>query len=459
MCLDNTIGSDLSMFSNNWFAILAILVTALLYTGLYYLGTKKLNFNLIILIALAAGIGVGILFRDNTYFKNNLVYVNLIGTIYIGITAALVAPLISLSIFSSVTSLDSIKRLKSLGLRSVFWLLLNTAIAIALSLGLSILLGVGKNTNLSIAGLNAKKYANIGTKFTDVIVSFFPQNLVKEIEGNQIIPIIIAVLALSVAYISFTNKKKVEPFRQFVEAAKELVFRVIGFIVDLIPFAVLALAANITVTTGNNLSQAASLLQVVVVIFVLCIFHTFIVNGIFVAFIAKLNPFQFFKKIADAQILGFSTQSTIAVLPTTINSLIKKVGVSEEVANFTASLGATIGMPGCAGIWPVVLSVFAVNFLGIPYTPFQYITLGIIALAISFGTAGVSGTAIITATAVFTAAGLPLEVMVLLLPISFLVGMARTPTNVTCAAVSAAIVARQQGTLDDDIFSGKKLRY
>ena len=109
-------------------------------------------------------------------------------------------------------------------------------------------------------------------------------------------------------------------------------------------------------------------------------------------------------------------------------------------------------MPGCAGIWPVILAVFAINALGIQYSVQQYIVLAILALAVSFGTAGVPGTATITATAVFTAAGLPIEVIVLLTPINAIADMARTATNVTAAAVSAAIVARKEGRLEDSVF-------
>jgi Na+/H+-dicarboxylate symporter len=109
-------------------------------------------------------------------------------------------------------------------------------------------------------------------------------------------------------------------------------------------------------------------------------------------------------------------------------------------------------MPGCSGIWPVIVAIFAINALGIEYSALDYAILAVLALAVSFGTAGVPGTATITATAVFTAAGLPIEVIVLLTPINAIADMARTATNVTAAAVSAAIVARKEGGLDDALF-------
>ncbi|MFP3155265.1 dicarboxylate/amino acid:cation symporter [Lachnospiraceae bacterium ZAX-1] len=457
------------MFSDNWFALLALSVVALLYVLIWFLGRKGFNWNLLLVFSLVAGIFIGLLFCDEgwlinalrvllhdesgqVYFTDNLQYVSLIGRVYIGITEALVAPLILLAILSSVMSLGNSHKLKTLGTRSLFWLLFNTAISIVLTIGVSILVGVGKNTNLTIEGVSATKYEGINTQFIDVLEGFFPHNIFNELAQNKVVPIIITALVLAVAYLSFDDKEKLETFYKGVEALKGLIFKVVGFVVDLIPFAILAIGADAAGTIGGRWDTIQPLLVVILVIIGLCLFQTFIVGGLFVKFGANLNPVIFFRKLMPAMMAGFSTQSTIAALPMTISRLVTKIGVKEEVGNFTATLGSTIGMPGCSGIWPITLAIFAVNFLGISYTPMQYVTLGLIALAVSFGTAGVAGTAVITVTAVYTTAGLPLEVFVLLFPISFIVGMFRTPTNVSCAAAAAVIVARQTGALDEDVF-------
>jgi Na+/H+-dicarboxylate symporter len=450
-------------------AVLALAVVALLYAGIRFLDRKNFNWNLLLVFSLVVGVCAGLLFRDGgwlvvglralfhdetgqVFFTGNLQYVALIGRVYIGVTEAMVAPLILLAILSAVMSLGSSHKLKTLGLRSLFWLLFNTAISIGLTIGTSILVGVGKNAKLTVEGLSAKRYANINTQFIDVIEGFFPHNIFKELAENRVVPIIITALALAVAYISFEDKEKLEPFRKNVEALKEIVFRVIGFVVDLIPYAILAIAADAAGTIEGRWETIRPMLQIMAVIIGLCLFQTFIVGGLFVKFAAKLDPVRFFRKLTPAMMVGFSTQSTIAALPTTISNLVSKIGVKEDVAAFTATLGSTVGMPGCAGIWPVTLAIFAVNFLGIDYSFAQYLTLGLIAFAVSFGTAGVAGTAVITPTAVFTTAGLPLEIFVLLFPISFVVGMFRTPANVSCSAAAAAIVARQTGELDEEVF-------
>lgn len=220
----------------------------------------------------------------------------------------------------------------------------------------------------------------------------------------------------------------------------------------------LSLIANAISRATSAADTIIPLLLLLAVTYLLAFVHTYIFNGVLIAVFAKINPLRFFKKISGAQVTAFTTQSSVGTLPSTIRNLTEYVGVSEEVANFTAPLGTTIGMPGCAGIWPVLLAVFAINALGISYTAGDYIRLVIIALAVSSGTAGVPGTATVTATAVFTAVGLPVEVIILLSPISSIADMARTATNVTAAAVSAAIVARQTDALDLTVFN-KRLTF
>src|SRR5690606_7940275 len=138
---------------------------------------------------------------------------------------------------------------------------------------------------------------------------------------------------------------------------------------------------------------------------VLSFVSAYLVNGALLRMFARVNPIQFFRKLTPAQYTAFTTQSSVGTLPLTISALTRKVGVSTEIANFTAPVGTTIGMPGCAGIWPIIVAVFSINLLGIDYGIGDYVALVVLCLLVSLGTAGVPGTAIITATAVLTAVG------------------------------------------------------
>ncbi len=131
----------------------------------------------------------------------------------------------------------------------------------------------------------------------------------------------------------------------------------------------------------------------------------------------------------------------------------KKIGIDPKVANFTAPLGTTIGMPGCAGIWPVLVAIYGINGLGINYEVKDYILLAVVSLFVSLGTAGVPGTATITTASVLTALGLPLELIVLSIPISAIADTGRTATNITGAMVASAIVGRQENGINDNIFN------
>ncbi|RHA40978.1 dicarboxylate/amino acid:cation symporter [Cellulomonas rhizosphaerae] len=431
---------------NLWDAT-ALAVTFGLFAGIFALARKRVNFSVLTFIGLFLGTAVGVVFR------NHVEYVQPIGRIYVNLLLTIVAPLVIVSILSSITSLGSTAQLKTIGGRSVYWLLSLNLVAIFLALGTALLVGLGKGANLA-TDVDTRSLDSIQKPFTDVLIGFFPTNIVKDISENNIIPIILVsiLVAVSCSVIADKAPQKVAPFKALVEAVREIIYRAVGFVISLTPYAVLALTAAFTSTVSADTSQLWPLFTLLVVAFVVCFAHTYLVNGVFLRTSANVSPVAFFRKILPAQVTAFSTQSSAGTLPLTTSLLRSRVGVPSEIAGFTAPLGTTIGMPGCAGIWPILLAVYAVNALGIPYGLSDYAVLVILGLLVSIGTAGVPGTATVTATTVLAAAGLPLEVVILTLPISALADMARTTNNVTSAAVAATIVARKEGRLDDAIF-------
>lgn len=436
----------------DWLAIAALALIAVLFAGLFLLRRVGAKFTLLTVVALVVGVGVGVV------FQGHLDYVAPIGDIYVNVITAVVAPLIIVSVLASVTSLGSIAKLRTIGLSSVFWLLLTNLIAILLTLGLALATGIGTGANLELEGVDGSGLTGLLAPLDEVIVGLFPTNVVGDIASNNIIGIILFTLLIAVSYLLVADRKpeKVRPFKEFVDATRRILFKAVGFIIALTPYAVLALVAVTTSTAVTRIETALSLVGVLVIAFVACFVDAYLVNGVLLRVFADLNPLRFFRYLTPAQYTAFATQSSIGTLPLTISALTRKVGVSAEVAGFTAPIGTTIGMPGCAGIWPTLVAVFSVNALGIEYTPLDYVVLVVLGLLVSLGTAGVPGTAIVTATAVLTAVGLPVEVLVLLIPISAIAGTASTMANVTAAATSAAIVARRADALDDAIFEGRR---
>lgn len=433
----------------DWLSAAALAVVIVLFIIIYKLQKKKVNFTAIILGSLAAGIIIGIIFSGHTS------WVMPIGKIYVSTLTAIVSPLIIISILSSITSLGSTAQLKGIGLRSIVWLLTTTLLAILLSLGLGLTFGIGRNSYLSLEGIDAQNFEGKVVPFTQVLIGFFPRNVVSDIAEENTIPMILFAVLIAVSYVLVANKnrEKVAIFKSFVEAVKEIIFKAVDFIISLTPYAVLALIAT---ATGNGVSRSGimwSLLVLLIVSFIAFALDTWVINAVLLKAFAKLSPLKFFRKILPAQVVGFSTQSSAGTLPISTGILVKKIGMDPKVANFTAPLGTTIGMPGCAGIWPVLVAIYGINGLGINYEVKDYILLAVVSLFVSLGTAGVPGTATITTASVLTALGLPLELIVLSIPISAIADTGRTATNITGAMVASAIVGRQENGINDNIFN------
>lgn len=422
----------------------ALALTILFFGIIYYLGKKKhVDFGILTLLATGFGIVVGLVFQEN--YK----YVAVFGTVYTHVISALVVPLLLFSIISSITNLGESIHLKKIGIKSVGFLLLNTLTASVITLIAAVLLQVGAGFTYEIV----TDYTAVEVPaFVDTIVSLFPQNLVTQWGEGQVVPIVIFAILIAVAYNQLAKTQpEVKPFKVFIDAGNRVLGQTIGWIMEFTPYAVLALIAR---AVGKApVSELLPLFGVLLLAYVLCAVQLFGVESLLIRVIGGLSPIRFLKGIAPAAIVAFTSQSSVGTIPVTVRQLNKELGVDGDVAGFTAGIGANLGMPGCAGVWPILLAVFSINVLGLQYTFSQYAFLIVLALVVSVGTVGVPGTATIAATALFSAAGLPIELIVLLSPISSIVDMARTATNVVGAATAAVLVAETEGLLDHTVYN------
>jgi Na+/H+-dicarboxylate symporter len=435
----------------NWSTLAPLAAVALSWAVIWHLRRRDLNFSLVAIFALGVGVPIGLL------AGTHLDAITPIGHIYINVLLATVAPLIAVAIISAITSLGSLAKLRSIGLRSVFWLLLSNALAVILALGLGLALQPGRGVHHALGTLSTDTIQGQVQQFSDVVVGFFPTNVVENFSANDIIPIILIAVTLSVACLALAEKEpdKVRPFIAGAEALKLVIFKAVGYVIRLTPYAIVALTADMVGSSSNLGSTFRSLAGLLALVWVACLIHTFVVNGALLVAFADVPVVAFFRKIFPAQLTAFSTQSSVGSLPVTTAQLTRKVGVHAEIAHFTAPLGTTIGMPGCAGIWPILIAVWGINAYGLQYSVGDYATLAILGTIVSVGVAGVPGAATVSAATVLSAAHLPLEFVAATIPIGVIADMARTATNVTAAAVSSTIVARQTGLLDDEIFAGR----
>ncbi len=404
----------------------ALAVTIVLFAVIYYLDYKKgVDFGLLTLLGTVFGIAVGL------GFGNHFTYVEIFGRIYTNVLTALVVPMLLFSIIASITNLSESIHLKKIGGKSIFYLILNTAIASTITVIAAVILKVGDGFAYKVAdGYQKVEVPSV----VDTIVNLFPSNFATNWSEGQIIPIVVFAIIIALSYNAISKENEsVKPFKAFIDAGNQVIGQAIDWIIGFTPYAVLS--------------------------YILCAVQAFGVEGLLIKFVAKLSPVKFFKGIAPAQYVAFTTQSSVGTIPVTLRQLKEALGVDGDVASFTAGLGANVGMPACAGIWPALTAVFSVHMLGYHYGIAQYAFLILITLVVSVGTVGVPGTATITSTAVFAALGLPIELVVVFAPISTIVDMARTMTNVTGAATAAVITAATEGLVDEEVYNSDQAKH
>ncbi len=447
--------------SVHWMPYLALAVTLTAFAVLKIL-YKKLGWTPVILIALALGAGIGILFKSegNAWLK----WVDFIGSAYVRLLMLMVTPVIFLSIVSGFISLSGKANARKVGGRSVWWLMLQAAAAVVLSIAAGELTRIGAGAGSvfeNLNGLNTETvsaYEGLRKPFDEVLMGLIPSNIASDIAGSNVPAIIISGVAVAAAYLAVARKQgeeKVAPFAAFVEAARKIVFKILRVLIHQTPYAVLCLIAGSASKLLSNWNNMLALLALMALIYAVCIIHTLLVGGLIVRFAGKLSPVRFFRKFFPAQVTAFTTQSSVGTLPVTVKTLKDGVGVSEEVANFTSSLGTTIGMPGCTCIWPILLVLFFVHATGMAWGAVDYIRLAIVALLLSVGSAGVPGIAVVSAIGLFGALGLPVGAVILMQPINTVSDMIRTTNNVTSAGIAAAAVARENSLIDDEVFRNK----
>ena len=435
-----------ALLSVNWIALLVLMIALLSFKALNWIA-YKVNWTVVILISMVIGAVIGVVFASegNSY----LVWLNLIGQAYVKLIKALVAPVILVSVISGLIALNDKEKMKKIGTKSVFWLLMASVTSIAVTLILGAVTNIGKGAGAVFADISSvsdatlSAYQKMETSFDTILLNLIPSNVASDLASDNIVAIIIIAVAVAVAYVSISSEEgedKVSVIKNLIEAAKKIIFHILAYVIDLTPYAVLCLTACSASQLLSDKDALVQLALLVVLVFVACLIQAYGVNAVIL-------------KTFDAQATAFTTTSSVGTMPITIDRLIRKVGVDEEVANFTAPLGTTIGMAGCTCVWPILLAMFYLNATGQSWGVSQYLVMCFMCLVLSLGSAGMPGVGVITAVSLFSAVNLPIAAVVLLIPINNITDMVRTLTNVTDASVSAAVVARQNGLLNDEIFA------
>jgi len=285
----------------------------------------------------------------------------------------------------------------------------------------------------------------------DTLISLVPSNPVQAFATDNILQVIVFALLFGLAINMAGEKGK--PAARIIDSLAEVMLKLTGMVMEFAPFGVFGLMAWVSGKFG--LGVLLPLAKVILVVYAGCALHAILVYGGLIALLARVNPTRFFRGMADAQLVAFSTASSAGTLPVNLRCTQRNLGVSESISSFVLPLGATLNMDGTA-LYQGVTALFVAQAYGIDLTFAHYVTIVISAVLASIGTAGVPGAGMIMLSLVLSSVGLPLEGVALIAGIDRILDMIRTTVNITGDAAGSVIIARSENELDVDVYKGVK---
>lgn len=414
---------------------------------------RKLGLTTVIFIALLLGAITGLIlhywvpegFVRDTVLINGVFYV--FGNGFLRGMRMLVVPLVFCSLVCGAMSIGDTKKLGKVGVKTILFYLATTALAITVALGVGILINPGRNLDMSAITI-AETTIQESQPFVDVILDIIPINPIQSLAEGNMLQII--VFALIIGIILAKQGEKASTVANFISQGNNIMMDMTLIVMKIAPIGVFCLIAKTFAAIGFD-GFAPMLKYMGSVLFALGL-QCFGVYLIMLKGLTGLSPIKFVKKFAPVMGFAFSTATSNATIPLSIETLHKKLGVSKKISSFTIPLGATINMDGTA-IMQGVAVVFVAQAFNITLTSADYLTVIATATIASIGTAGVPGVGLITLSMVFASVGLPVEGIGIIMGIDRLLDMARTAVNITGDAVCTTIVAYQDELVDVATFN------
>lgn len=358
---------------------------------------------------------------------------------------ALVVPLVFVSLVCGTAAMDDVRKLGTVGLKTLALYLGTTAIAITIAIVFSLLIRPGEG----VATIAVNNFEPGETKsLLSVFIEVFPVNIGSAFVAGNMLQIIAAALSFGVALV--LSGKHGERVLSFFKDLNEVIMKLVILVMLMAPLGVFAKIAQVFATEGFETIFALGKYFLLVVIVLLI--HAFVVYPTMLKLFTGVSPIVFFKKLRNVQMFAFSTASSNATIPITLRATEERLGVSNKIASFTVPLGATINMDGTA-IMQGVATVFIAQMSGIDLSITQYLTVILAATMASVGTAGVPSAGLVMLTMVLGLVGLPPDKIGLIIGIDRLLDMVRTAVNVTGDAAITCIVAKSEGQLDEEVFN------
>ncbi len=421
----------------------------------------KLSLTVKIFIGMIAGIIIGALLQAVTDDSGDLTFsvfgypvstyavlvdgiFHVIGQIFINSLKMLVVPLVFVSLVCGIMNLSEPSKLGRLGGKSVLLYVGTTALAITLAIFMAIVVAPGEGTEFETELTYAAKEA---PGIAQVFIDIFPDNPFKSFsEGKMLQVIVFAVLfGIAIAMSGESGKRLGSLF----EDLNTVIMKLVTILMNLAPWGVFALMAKLFAKV--DISEIINIAKYFFLVLVVLIIHATVSYSILLKLLTGLNPIILFRKMRDAALFAFSTASSSATLPVTMETATKKLGVNNSVASFTVPLGSTINMDGTA-IMQGVATVFIAQYYQVDLSTGDYLMVVLTATLASVGTAGVPGVGLIMLAMVLNQVNLPVEGIALIIGVDRLLDMTRTAVNVTGDCMVACVVSNSENELDKKVF-------
>lgn len=451
--MNYTFFSELLMVTN-WLTLLSIGILI----GLFFIVkklTKKLNFTKLMISSIAMGIGLGLIIQFIAGFPNDPTKVTwltevskwygLFGYGFMDLLKMLVVPLVFVSIVRVIMNLKQGENLGKLTGRTIFMLLGTTAIAAAVGIivGNLFKLGVGQEV-----AQRATEQLREVTPVVDTLRGLLPSNPVDAMAQANVVAIVIfaGFIGIAIKRLSKKHADTIKPFVDLIEAFYKIIISISITVIKLMPYAVVALMASSIIDRG--ISSIVGVIDFILALYV-SVAIMFIVHLIIIS-INGVNPVKYLKNASKPLILAFTSRSSLGTLPVTIETLNENLKVDQGISSFVGSLGANMGMNGCAGIYPALMAVTVANMSGTTMNFSFYVMLLIVITISSLGIAGIPGTATMSVSVVISGMGLGAYFPLLggIIAIDPILDMGRTMLNVNGAMASTIAVANSFDEID-----------
>lgn len=413
---------------------------------------KKMGLSTKIFLALLSGAVFGVLihyFVPASYFRdtlliNGILYV--LGNGFIRLMQMLVVPLVFCSLVCGAMAIGDTKTLGKVGVKTLIFYLVTTAVAICLALGVASLISPGVGMNVTVEDTTVVT-ETASVNFAETLLNIIPKNIFTSLAEGEMLPVI--VFALFVGIILAMLGNKVSTVSNFFSQFNDIMMEMTMIVMKVAPVGVFCLIAK--TFAGIGFDAFVPMLKYMGSVILALALQCFVIYQLLLFLFTRLNPLKFIKKFFPVMAFAFSTSTSNATIPLSIDTLYKKIGVSKQISSFTIPLGATINMDGTS-IMQGVAVVFIAQAYGIPLTPAAIATVIVTATIASIGTAGVPSVGLVTLSMVLSSVGLPTEGIALIMGIDRILDMLRTAVNITGDAVCTTVVANQEGALNREVF-------